>query len=197
MELSTIDPTELKIRQVEIRQLSVKSFTSVSAYFERASVPSVSRKNRQHWCSSLQKGCDHIQIPLVHSLVLFDTLNPCPGNPSNLFINDDLPILYLPTNVTNPTGRSHSAMRSRALGSTSTFLVLSLNWINWMGYPSSVLSLSQPPCRAFDCQSQERLAQESQNCYLKLLWALWGMVGFIVRGVLLWGNGWREFKVEF
>lgn len=168
IELQTIEPTELKMRQVEMRQLRVNSLTSVQASFERAQVPYESMKKRQHWYQSLQKGLDHIQIPLVHYLVLLETLKPCPDRFKSLFKSDDLPILYLPTRVTNPTGRSHSAMISKALGSTSTCFVVSLNLMSWMGKPQSLFYYSQQ-FLALECYIQEKLAQESQNCYLKLL----------------------------
>lgn len=39
IELYTIDPTELNIKQVDIKQLKVNNFTSVYASFDNAYVP--------------------------------------------------------------------------------------------------------------------------------------------------------------
>jgi hypothetical protein len=39
IELYTIEPTELKMKYVDIKQLNVNNLTSVSAYFDKAYVP--------------------------------------------------------------------------------------------------------------------------------------------------------------
>lgn len=72
----------------------------------------------------------------MHYFVLFDTLNPCPDKLNNLFKRHDFPILYLPTNATNPTGKSHYAIKSNALSSTYKICVFSLNRNSCIGYPS-------------------------------------------------------------